>query len=154
MSSISFHFLFLPWCLRCYRFLYTYSRSYCNFYLGGVASGKGLYLMLVCMHLPLFFTPKLMLPGIKEWRLITDSWLLCSPVDCVPHLNHRHIAEVYVGNFLIRYRTGSSRFVIFIRAQKSSWEGWRGREQRDGRASGDVLSKEYQQSLNQDYIHA
>lgn len=135
MSSISFHFLFLPWCLRCYRFLYTYSRSYCNFYLGGVASGKRLYLMLVCMHLPLFFTPKLMLPGIKEWRLITDSWLLCSPVDCVPHLNHCHIAEVYVGNFLIRYRTGSSRFfhlhksteIILGRMEGQGTERWQSR---------------------------
>lgn len=123
--------MFLPWHLRCYRFLYTYRRSYCNICLGGVSSGKGLYFN-ACLYVSPFLHPKVAVARIKEWRLITNSWLLCSPVDCVPHLNYRLIAEVYVGNFQIRYRTGSSRFfhlhksteIILGRMEGQGTERW------------------------------
>lgn len=52
--------------------------------------------------------------GIKDWRLRTDSWLLCSTVGFVPHLRHLFVAELCIGNFQIRYRLVLQGYFLVI----------------------------------------
>lgn len=83
-------------------------RGYCYIYLGGAASGKGLFFNTY-LHVSFLPHHKTVQPRIEEWRLGIDSWLLCSTVGYMPYLNHLLIEEICIGNFQIRYRTGSSR---------------------------------------------